>query len=189
MAAILLHPSRKNEYLKYNWEKKWIRPANQAVKKLWVSFKEQHDTEPLMAPVNNQEQDQDDDDYDILLRNLQNFPRPQSKDEYDEFLSEPPLQIEGSALSWWLQSQQQNRWPKLSQLAINILSIPAMSAEPERVFSGARRTISWERMQLGETTIEILECLKHWMRSGLPIEAGYPDEEVNIEDLEDAGGY
>ena len=42
-----------------------------------------------------------------------------------------------------------------------------MSAEPERVFSGARRTISWERMQLGEDTIEILECLKHWKRSGL----------------------
>ena len=46
------------------------------------------------------------------------------------------------------------------------LSIPAMSAEPERVFSGGRRTISWERMQLGDDTIEIIECLKHWKRSG-----------------------
>jgi len=35
------------------------------------------------------------------------------------------------------------------------------------VFSGGRRTISWEIMQLGENIIEFLECLKHWMRSGL----------------------
>lgn len=40
-----------------------------------------------------------------------------------------------------------------------------MSAEAERVFSGARRTISWERMQLGEDTVEIIECLKHWKRN------------------------
>ena len=30
--------------------------------------------------------------------------------------------------------------------AIDILSIPAMSAEPERVFSGCRRTITWQRI-------------------------------------------
>jgi len=42
-----------------------------------------------------------------------------------------------------------------------------MSSEPERVFSGARCIISWERMQLGEDTIEFLECLKHWIRLGL----------------------
>jgi hypothetical protein len=52
-------------------------------------------------------------------------------------------------------------------MAIDILSIPAMSDEPERVFSGARRTISWERARLGAETIEKLECLKHWLQSGI----------------------
>ena len=52
-------------------------------------------------------------------------------------------------------------------MALDILSIPAMSDEPERVFSGARRTISWEQMSLGEDTIEATECLKHWKRSGI----------------------
>jgi hypothetical protein len=37
-------------------------------------------------------------------------------------------------------------------IALDILSIPAMSDEPERVFSGARRTISWENDILGEGT-------------------------------------
>jgi hypothetical protein len=52
-------------------------------------------------------------------------------------------------------------------MAINILSIPAMSASPERVFSGACRTISWERMKLGADNIERGECLKSWILSGI----------------------
>jgi hypothetical protein len=52
-------------------------------------------------------------------------------------------------------------------MAIDILSIPLMSNEPERVFLGARRMISWDRGQLEPDTIEIRECLKHWKRSGI----------------------
>jgi hAT family C-terminal dimerisation region len=55
-------------------------------------------------------------------------------------------------------------------MAIDILSIPAMSDEPERVFSGARRTVSWERMQLGPENIEKAECLKNWHKSKISIE-------------------
>ena len=52
-------------------------------------------------------------------------------------------------------------------MAINILSIPAMSAEPERIFSGYRRIISWTRIRLGVKVIEEGECLKSWIRSGV----------------------
>ena len=66
------------------------------------------------------------------------------------------------ALEWWCQDQQRKRWPRLSYMAIDILSIPAMSDEPERVFSGGRRTVSWERAQMGAENLERVECLKHW---------------------------
>jgi hAT family C-terminal dimerisation region len=46
-------------------------------------------------------------------------------------------------------------------MAMDILSIPAMSDEPERVFSGARCMVSWERSQIEPKTLEIVECLKH----------------------------
>jgi hAT family C-terminal dimerisation region len=52
-------------------------------------------------------------------------------------------------------------------MAIDILSIPPMSDEPERVFSAARRTISWDRGQIEPETIEMRECLKHWKKSGI----------------------
>ena len=52
-------------------------------------------------------------------------------------------------------------------MTIDVLSISAMSAESEWVFSEAHHTISWERMQLEKKTIEKTECLKSWMHSNL----------------------
>jgi hypothetical protein len=52
-------------------------------------------------------------------------------------------------------------------MAIDILSIPLMSDEPERVFSGARRTVTWDRGQIESEIIEMRECLKYWKRSGI----------------------
>jgi len=66
-------------------------------------------------------------------------------------------------------------------MAIDILSIPAMSDEPERVFSGAHCTISWERMQLGAENIERAECLKSWHRSRIIVEE-HEIERLKIED-------
>ena len=52
-------------------------------------------------------------------------------------------------------------------MAIDILSIPPMLSELERIFSGARRTITWQRMKLGPVNIERSECLKSWVRGGV----------------------
>jgi len=57
-------------------------------------------------------------------------------------------------------------------MAIDILSIPSMLAEAERVFLGARRTVLWDRMLLGSTNIERTECLKSWMLSNITAGGG-----------------
>jgi hAT family protein len=90
--------------------------------------------------------------------------KDQRADEWTIFQAGGPLKIECSPLSWWLQPQQQQNWPCLANMAVDVLSIPAMSDEPERIFSGGRRTVSWERMRLGEQTIQAAECLKSWFR-------------------------
>jgi hypothetical protein len=48
-------------------------------------------------------------------------------------------------------------------MAVDILSIAAMSADPERLFSGAKITITDRRNRLGIRTIQALECLKSWL--------------------------
>ncbi len=70
-------------------------------------------------------------------------------------------------------------------MAIDIYSIPAMSAEPERVFSGAKLTVSDQRNGLKSETIELLECLKSWFRLGI-----FTKEDLHriVEQLEDEDG-
>jgi hAT family C-terminal dimerisation region len=82
-----------------------------------------------------------------------------------------------TSLSWWLEEVQRRTYPNLSRFTINILSIPAMSAEPECVFSGCRRTIMWQRMRLGVKAVKEGECLKSWIRSG--VVAGIRYNELN----------
>jgi hypothetical protein len=76
-------------------------------------------------------------------------------------------------------------------MAIDILSINPMSAESERVFSGCRRTLSWDRARLSAANLGYIECLKNWQKNlcleavDLPIDEGEEDVEVDQEDKED----
>ncbi|KAI8402270.1 hypothetical protein FOFC_17577 [Fusarium oxysporum] len=88
-------------------------------------------------------------------------------DEYERYCNSERVYGFTSALAWWLEETQQKTYPSLSKMAVDILSIPAMSAEPERLFSGAKITITDRRNRLGSDVIEALECLKSswfWMR-------------------------
>ncbi len=73
----------------------------------------------------------------------------------------------GSLISWWISPAQRSRFLLLSSMAIDIFSIPAMSSEAERVFSGANLTITDEGSSLHIDIPEALECLKSWFRSGI----------------------
>jgi hypothetical protein len=70
-----------------------------------------------------------------------------------------------NARSWWLEPTQRSSYPALSVMALDMLSIPAMSAEPERLFSGAKITITDRRNQLCIESIQAIECLKSWLGS------------------------
>jgi hypothetical protein len=49
-------------------------------------------------------------------------------------------------------------------MALDILTIPAISAAPERLFSSANITISGRRNRLHSDTTEAIECLKSWRK-------------------------
>jgi hypothetical protein len=72
-----------------------------------------------------------------------------------------------SAVEWWSQPTQRQTFLALSQLAVDVLSAFAMSAELERIFSKARRTTSRERSQLSANTIKCSELLKDWLHRGV----------------------
>ena len=95
-------------------------------------------------------------------------PKKKKMNEWDRYnffpVSDEDAEVD-NPLNWWWQRRAE--YPLLSQLAINILSIPAMSAEPERVFSSAGKLITKERNRLNDDVVEADECQKHWLLSGL----------------------
>lgn len=56
------------------------------------------------------------------------------------------------------------KYPNLARMALNILSVPAMSDEPERLFSSAGLTLTDRRNRAGIDLIEALEQLKSWYK-------------------------
>jgi len=90
-------------------------------------------------------------------------------DELEVFIEQSSIAVV-NAITWWLEETQQRTFPRLSKMAIDILSAPSMSAESERVFSLTRRTISWDRTRLNCSTVEQLECQKSWIKSGLIVD-------------------
>lgn len=88
---------------------------------------------------------------------------PNFEDEYARYCNSD-ITYDVEPLAWWMEKTQQTSYPNLSKMALDILSIPAMSAEPERVFSEAKQTITDNKNRLGIEIISAFECLKSWYK-------------------------
>jgi hypothetical protein len=173
-AAIILHPSRRKHYIRQNWDSIYHQSAFDAVETLWkIEYKDKATVNVSTICASN-----DPDVFDEFARDLDVTASTITSDEYEAFANDTPFGISTTALEWWLEERQRKLYPSLQKMAIDILSIPAMSSEPERVFSGARRTISWDRARLGAANIERTECLKSWLRSNITSGLGIIHEET-----------
>ncbi len=154
-AAVLLNPRFKWHWLEKHWQANWLKKAKAGVKKLW-----EDEYKPADIPLTSTEPPQttnsflrefygDDDDEFALL------------DEYKAYCESPRVNIR-EPIKWWLEATQQKLYPNLSKMALDILSIPAMSTEPERLFSGAKISLTDRRNRMGDELLQALECLKSW---------------------------
>jgi hypothetical protein len=64
----------------------------------------------------------------------------------------------------------------LSKMALDILLIPSMSTDLERLFSGAKISVLDRRNRLRIYTLEALECLKSWLKVEVFIDDNYDDD-------------
>jgi hypothetical protein len=55
----------------------------------------------------------------------------------------------------------------MSRMALDFFSVPAMSAECERVFSLAKMILTTQRQSMTDATLEALVCLKFWWKSDM----------------------
>lgn len=63
------------------------------------------------------------DECDMLAQELDVIGTEPDIDEYETNTSQSPIPIDCSPLAWWLRDEQKERFPQLSKMAIDILSI------------------------------------------------------------------
>jgi hypothetical protein len=68
-------------------------------------------------------------------------------------------------IQWWV--EKLDDLPTVAQYALDLLCCPVMSAECERVFSGAKLLISPSRNRLADDITEAAECLRIWWMRGI----------------------
>ena len=61
---------------------------------------------------------------------------------------------------WW--KAYESQWPSLTRMAFDMIAIPAMSSECERLFSSAKLLLLDRRARMKEDIIEASECLRYW---------------------------
>lgn len=86
-------------------------------------------------------------------------------------------------LQWWIEHLYD--YPQLSKMALDLLACPAMSADCERAFSSAGRSVSKTRSRINDETAEATECLRSWLKQGwIDTERWIVNGGMNKEDLE-----
>jgi hypothetical protein len=175
--GMVLNPSVKFKYLKHQWknEPQWYENTRAAVRQLWqLQYKPRHVPKsqgkkracPNRGQQSSKSVKRDDNLRDSSLYAWKNeadsddddVPR---LDEYDQYLQEEviefdDLKITESALDYWRTVEP--RWPNLTRMAFDALSIPAMSSECERCFSSSGNMITDTRNKLNPESVEACEC-------------------------------
>ena len=148
MLAIALHPSHRVKYFRENWsaeDKSKFQPfqrLHESYEKYKHQFAASHRDQMPPPPSPLQSDKESPEAPYLTLRNELAPYKRIYENEWEEFQSIEPHDINCSPISWWMDQKQKDRWPTLSKIALNIMPIPAMSDAAESAFSGGRRTIS-----------------------------------------------
>ena len=167
-AALLLNPTQKWEYFDSRWQDTERRTQAQEYRRMLQEIElrqyKKHGS-PTQASLTNQPRDIIDE----FLAPAISY-EPNSSPMVDEFehycqASTTSLHSGPPVLEWWISNEA--KYPELSQWAYDVHSIPAMSAECERVFSSAGQLLTKQRNRLLDDIVEANECLLAWRRAEL----------------------
>ena len=168
MASTVMNPRFKMKYFEDKWtgsESHVLRTAKPKVKKLWEDVYKRENviirppSPPSVAPPV---------DYlaDLLNRVAPQLVAPtrtsSRKDQYAQYLEEPVSHI--PIMQYW--QLKEPEWPQLASMAFDLLAVPAMSSECERVFSSCAKQTTPESSRLTGRLLWHQECLNNWQRRG-----------------------
>ncbi|KAM3341857.1 zinc finger BED domain-containing protein RICESLEEPER 4-like [Capsicum galapagoense] len=68
-----------------------------------------------------------------------------------------------NTLDWWRNNE--SKYPVLSRLARDILNVPMSTVASESAFSQGRQQLGDNRHSLGSNAMDVLVCLRDWIRA------------------------
>jgi len=159
-ASIVLNPSLKWGYFD-EWPEEWFLSAKDATQKIWDEYyKSTTFTSSSITDEPTMEEGNEFMQWYKKRKGQSDLPM----DEYERYCAQPTVPEVTDARLWWMQSQQRKSFLALSLMAIDLLSIPAMSAEPERLFFSAKLSLNVLRNRLKKSSVNAAKCLKSWYR-------------------------
>jgi hAT family C-terminal dimerisation region len=179
VAAISLHPRYKWRWIEKRWEHRpsWQTTADIAIRTQWAWYKSKK-VEDLLGPVDSKQY------YNLRRHCEKSADLPQleyfmeedfqsssdeeagsSSDEYDIWQKLQREKALDNPIAYW--HEKRLVWPHLARFALDLFGIPAMSAEPERVFSSVGRMVRPDRGSLKPDIVCAAARLKKWDKSGV----------------------
>ena len=199
--SLALHPAYRWGYFETVWSGRpaWISKAKEMVQSVWergyktLDISMEECDEPAAKRRRTQyylpfEQFKDE----ARLRPCEERDSYEAEDEYVRWQRDllPTDSDVRDPRAYW--HTQRFKYPRLSRMAMDYMTIQAMSAECERLFSAAGRMVTPLRNQLEASTIAICQVLRSWLRAGIvddvdPILLDKADEEVSGQFVEEGG--
>lgn len=174
LAALVLHPAFRWATVESQWadHPDWLARGKTAVRKLWEEYQGrsvEEDGMPEQPVVAGKTTDLDDFMASVRRLGSQQSATSASamRDEYTEWVArtEPGDCLVDDPIQYWPLRRRQ--YPRLSQMAIDVFSVPAMSSEPERIFSLTGQMVSAHRGRVKADLIGAAQCISSWERSGI----------------------
>jgi hypothetical protein len=180
-AACCLHPQYKY-YCKNSWadQEGWIETNEAALKQLWSKFKPPRASTARARP---HKQDDINDTINAIADHHAN--KDDELDELEQWRKCEPQWTDtqfqkSNVVRYWIDLAL--KYPNLSRLAVDILTIPASSCECERLFSELGDLLEPKRRKIGAKLLAALQLIRSWVRRGFTADKetvnSYTDEDM-----------
>ncbi|KAJ0134726.1 Fumarylacetoacetase [Fusarium oxysporum f. sp. albedinis] len=171
-----LHPAYRWGYFETVWSGRpaWISKAKDVVLSVWDrGYKTlEISTEDNGKPAAKRQRTQYYSPFErykdeARIRPCEEMDSDNAEDEYARWQKDvlPTDNVIRDPLEYW--HAQRFKYPRLSRMAVDFMTVQPMSAECERLLSAAGRMVTPLRNQLEASTIAIYPVLRSWLQAGI----------------------
>ncbi|THW73275.1 hypothetical protein D6D17_10664, partial [Aureobasidium pullulans] len=189
VAAVVLHPAYTWRWLKNKWASKpaWITDVERRVEYLWADYSGLDISlrSPVTAATTCQPPRVFETDCIFDISDDEGA-LDASQDECLAWCQQVRNPLVNQPLSFWTTEVTRRQYLRLSRMAIDLFTIPAMSDEPERTFSSCSPIIFSHRGSLESDVVEYTQCTKNWLKNGVispQVLIGTRDEAIDDETI------